>query len=38
LVWRYVPALRAVIHWSLWWRHHPAVAHLYHCQRRAVPK
>jgi hypothetical protein len=37
LVWRYLPDVTTVIHWSLWRRHHQAVAHFYHCLRRAVP-
>lgn len=37
LGWRYLPDLRAVIHCSLWRRHHQVVAYFYHRQRRAVP-
>ena len=37
LVWCYLPDLRMVVHWSLWRRHHQAVAHFYHRQRRAAP-
>lgn len=35
LVWRFLPNLMMVIHWSLWRQHHQAVAHFYHCRRRA---
>jgi hypothetical protein len=31
LVWQYLPQVQLVIHWSLWRRHHQAVARFYHC-------
>jgi hypothetical protein len=37
LLWRFLPDLTVIIHWSLWRRHHQAVAHFYHCRRRALP-
>jgi hypothetical protein len=36
LVWRYLPDVMIVIQWSLWRRHHQAVARFYHYQRRAA--
>jgi hypothetical protein len=36
LVWRHLPDVVAVIHWSLWRRHHQAVARYYHYQREQL--
>jgi hypothetical protein len=36
LVWRSVPDVMAIIQWSLWRRHHQAIARFYHYQRRAA--
>ena len=37
LVWRDLPDVAAVIQWSLWRRHHQAVARWYHWLRRMAP-
>lgn len=37
LVWRCLPEVTKVVHWSLWRRHHQAIAQFYHCLHR-VPK
>jgi hypothetical protein len=37
LVWRTVPEVVSVIRWSLWRRHHQAVARFYHWLRRIGP-
>jgi hypothetical protein len=35
LVWSFVPYVMAIVQWSLWRRHHQAIARACHYQRRA---